>query len=392
MKPKIALVVQRYGLEVNGGSEYSCRLYAEKLFENYEVEILTTKAKDYMTWENYYTEDIEELNGVVVRRFKTNHPRNVAEFNRFSEKLYSNSERTIYDELEWMRLQGPVSYDLLSYIKNFKDEYCAFIFFTYTYFTTFFGLQLVPDKSILIPTAHDEPPIHLSIYQPFFHLARKHFFLTEEEMNFVHKKFNNEYIPSEILGIGIDPISYEASFFENRINSNYIIYVGRIDESKGCKELFDYFIRYKEEHPSNLKLVLVGKPVLKVPTNKDIISLGFIDDKEKAAAIYYSDFLIMPSKYESLSLVVLEAFLFKKAVLVNAHSEVLKGHCEKSNGGLYYQDYEEFKACLQVMEDKNFLNILGKNGEAYVKENYTWEKTMNKMIMSIENISILKKE
>ena len=66
---RIALVNQRYGLEVNGGSEYYTRMIAERLANRYEVEVLTTKAVDYTTWKDWYARDVETIHGVTVRRF-----------------------------------------------------------------------------------------------------------------------------------------------------------------------------------------------------------------------------------------------------------------------------------------------------------------------------------
>ncbi|MGG3284302.1 glycosyltransferase family 4 protein [Paenibacillus solani] len=392
MKKKIALVVQRYGLEVNGGSEYSCRLFAEQLKKKYDVDILTTKAIDYVTWDNHYSSDVEEINGVTVRRFGTDESRNIKSFNKQSEFVYYNGDKTVYDELEWMRLQGPVSFSLLRYINLNREEYEAFIFFTYTYFTTYFGLQLVPEKSILIPTAHDEPPIYLSIYTSLFHLPRYLFYLTVEEMEFVQNKFENQYIPSGVLGIGIDSHNFNSLlpldklFDTYNISSAYIVYVGRIDESKGCKEMFEYFIKYKKEKKSELKLVLVGKAVMDIPNHEDIINLGFVSDSEKFSIMKNAEVLVMPSKYESLSMVVLEAFYLNRPILVNAHSEVLKGHCIRSNGGLYYEAYDEFVQCLNLLLNRDFQSKLGHNGHEYVEREYIWETVMKKLNTAIENI------
>jgi glycosyltransferase involved in cell wall biosynthesis len=389
MEGKIAFVVQRYGLEVNGGSEYHCRLIAELLSHNYQVDVLTTKAIDYMTWENFYENEVEYINNVTVRRFPTDFPRNVKEFNEYSQYIFGNPKRTFYEEMEWMKKQGPVSFELLDYIKNNHHEYKLFVFFTYTYFTTFIGMQLVPEKSILVPTAHDEPHIYLSIYKSFFHLPRHIMFNTLEEREFIHQQFNNGYIGSDIVGVGVnipnEHLTEEQFRKKFNINDPYIIYVGRIDESKGCKELFEYYLRYTKENQSNLKLVLMGKPVMTVPKHPDIISLGFVSEEEKYGGISGAKFLIMPSKYESLSMVVLESLALKRPVLVNGECEVLKGHCERGNAGLYYSNYSEFQHCINTLKNKNINYVLGNNGKEYVDITYNWSTIAQKFISLIEN-------
>lgn len=71
MEIKIAIVVQRYGLEVNGGAEFHARVLAEKLAQKYSVEILTTTALNYHGWKNYFKVGLDTINLINVRRFKT---------------------------------------------------------------------------------------------------------------------------------------------------------------------------------------------------------------------------------------------------------------------------------------------------------------------------------
>jgi glycosyltransferase involved in cell wall biosynthesis len=373
---------------VNGGAEFHCRLVAEHLSKYCDVEVITTCAIDYMTWKNEYQPGIEVLNGVCVRRFPVDYERDVSKFGKFSEKIFGNTH-TYEEEIEWMKLQGPYSTKLLNYIKNNKDNYTYFIFFTYLYCTTFFGLPLVKEKALLVPTAHDEPPIYLSIFKSLFKDPRRFICNTEEEKNFIISRFQVGNIPSDIVGVGIDiPGNIdEASFVQKYKVDNFIIYVGRIEESKGCEELFDYFIRYKKEKKSSIKLVLLGKPIMKVPKHPDILPLGFVSEQEKFNGIKAAKLLIMPSKFESLSMVLLEAWLCNTAVLVNGKCDVLKGQSIRGNAGLYYENYDEFEGCMDFLISNNEVrNILGKNGMKFVLQNYSWESIEKKYVSILQKI------
>lgn len=373
---KIAFVVQRYGLEVNGGSELYCRQVAERLKKYFNLEVLTTCAIDYISWKNEYQPGEETINGVIVKRFLVQQKRNRLKFSLLSKRVEDKRKTRYFDELSWQCGQGPYSIDLLNYLNEHKADYDAIFFMTYLYFTTYFGLHIAPEKSILIPTAHDEPPIYYEIFNSLFHLPRFIIYNTEEEKKFVESRFNNKYIPSLITGIGVDkPIEESLPNFKGKYNLStpYILYVGRIDESKGCQELFDFFIKYKQDYPSALKLVLIGKSVIQVPKHNDILPLGFLSDIDKFAGIQSSELVVIPSPYESLSMILLEAFSMSKPVLVNGKCEVLKGHCIRSQGGLYYENYSEFKQHLMNLQvNTNTRESLGRNGLEYVQQNYQW--------------------
>lgn len=386
---RIAFVVQRYGEEVNGGAELHCRQVAERLSKYFDIEVITTCAIDYISWKNEYPLGQEVLNGVTISRFAVDAPRNSSKFNKYSEKVYSNPH-TEDDEIRWMKLQGPYSTTLLDFIINKKDEYDYFIFFTYLYCTTYFGLPLVKEKAILVPTAHDELPIRLGIFKKVFNMPEYIIYNTEWEKNFVQSKFKNNHIPNDVVGVGIDPIQNlnPDDFIEKyNLDGRFLLYVGRIDESKGCKVLFDYFLKYKKTHENELKLVLVGKPVMNIPKNKDIISLGFVTDEDKHNAMSACHILINSSPFESLSMVLLEAWSLSKPTLVNADCRVLKDHCILSNGGLYYSNYAEFEACLDlILENNELCARMGENGRKYVEKIYRWDVVESKYLKLLDDL------
>lgn len=363
-------------MEVNGGAELLCRLIAEHLSKYFEVEVITTCAIDYVTWKDEYSPGKSEVNGITVLRFPVDFQRDPIKFDEFYGKLLNGTLQGREEEIQWMKLQGPYSTKLLDYIANNKDNYDYFIFITYLYCTTYFGLPLVSDKAILVPTAHDEPPIYLSIFESIFQKPQAIIFSTEEEKNFVHSKFGNSTIPNYIIGVGVDtPVKINPEEFKHKYNvDDFVLYAGRIDESKGCKELFEFFIRYKQETGSKIKLVLLGKAVMEVPKHPDILPLGFVSEEDKFGGMMGANLLIMPSKYESFSFVVMESWLCCNPVLVNGCCDVLKGHAIKSNGGLYYDDYEEFRECLNLLlNEKRLSMIMGRNGKKYAVNNYSWE-------------------
>ena len=389
MKKKILFVVQRYGLEVNGGAELHCRQLAERLKDEYDVSVLTTCAIDYVTWKNEYKEGIEHINGVKVIRKKVDFERNQKKFNKISAKL-NNEKDNINLGIEWQEAQGPHSAELIKYLEDHKDDYDVIIFLTYLYYTTYFGLKVAPEKSILIPTAHDEPPIYYSIFNETFNLPKAILYSTTTERDFVNKRFKNDYIESDIVGLGVDinenaqDIDLEKTF---GIKDDYVVYVGRIDESKGCKEMFEYFLEYKKTYNSNLKLVLAGKSAMEIPGNKDIVTLGFVSEDEKVNLIKKSKLLILPSKFESLSLSTLEAMYLKVPVLLNGKCEVLKQHAILSNGGLYYENKWEFIETLDyLIRNSKIAERMGDNGRRYVDENYKWDIVMKKLYKAIELI------
>ena len=389
MKKKIAIINQRYGLEVNGGSELYSRQIAEKLIAKYDVEVLTSCAVEYVKWSNYYKEGVEQINGVTVRRFKTLHEREPKVFSALDSMMLSNPH--IEEEIseQWIEHMGPYCPELVEYVDKHQDEYEAIIVVTYLYYTAVKSIVRIKNKAVFIPTAHQEPFIHFDMYKKVFGAADAYVFLTDEEKDLVHSIFHNEDVPYEVMGVGVEvPEVVDSERFKKKYNlDNYLIYVGRIDEGKDCPRLFKYFLEYKRRVKSDLKLVLMGKAVCDIPKSPDIISLGFVSEEDKFDGIKGAKALILPSKFESLSISVLEAMTLSVPVIVNGICDVLKGHCVKSNGGLYYKNYFEFEGCINyMMEHPEEYAIMCKNARKYVEDYFQWDDIMKKFDSIIERV------
>lgn len=388
----IAFVIQRYGKDIVGGSETYCRELAERLSKYYEIDVITTCAKSYITWENVYDEGKTVENSINVYRFKTDKNRDKV-FDKFYGDIINKENKSILDEIEWMNKQGPYSSDLLEFLGKYHYKYDLIIFVTYIYFNTYYGIQIAPQKSILIPTAHDEPPIYFSIFNTIFHLAQGFIFLTDEEKEFVYKKFDGISNKFDVIGMGIDDatkytleISNISQSLLSDIKSKYIIYIGRIDDSKNVGELINYYTKFKKETNVDLKLYLAGSLKMDLPLNDNIKYLGFVNEFEKKCLLENAIAFIMPSKFESFSIATLESLNYKTPVFVNAECEVLKGHVERSNAGLYYSNYEEFKIGLDfLIENTSVIEIMGNNGNKYISENYDWDVIVNKYIGFIDS-------
>jgi glycosyltransferase involved in cell wall biosynthesis len=368
-------VVQRYGLDIAGGAEYHCRIVAEHLARHADVEVVTTCASDYVSWQNHYAAGSEVLNGIRVQRFPVERPRDLQRFRERSERvaaLHSDA-----DEQAWLEEQGPYAPALVEDVRRRAGGFDHVLFFSYRYYTTYHALRAASERAVLVPTAENDGIHRLRLFAPFFALPRAIVWNSVEEREMVREVADVDRVPGDVVGVGsVLPEHTDALAFRKAhgLDGPFLLYVGRIDRNKGCDELFPFFQRYRAETGSRLKLVLIGKPVLEVPQDPGIVHLGFTSDQEKWDALAACEALVIPSRYESLSMVTLEAWWSRRPVLANGRCDVLRGQCRRSNGGLYYFHYEEWKEALGLLEGDAALRArMGENGRRYFDSHYTWD-------------------
>jgi glycosyltransferase involved in cell wall biosynthesis len=403
---KICFVVCQYGDDVNGGAEVHCKMLAERLSSYYKVDIITTKIINYHTFEEYYTTSHEIINDINVFRFSTM-PFDAELHNQWRKrtKWPRKFRRTLFrvgllrpiakifpiwnfgvgKEIEMVKTHGFYSADLLTYLRDHKDDYKAIIFMTYYWSHTIFGSMIAPEKSILIPTAHNESdlfrPIQTHVFTKVKHIA----FNTEEEQKLAENIFGSKMSDHSIVAVGVemnaDIPSKEELYEKFSLPEMYILYFGRISHSKNVDTLIAWFIDYKRKYPSELKLVLTGRLFQDKIDHPDVMYTGFVTEGEKLGLIKHAKLVVNPSKHESLSLLLLEAMKLGKTVLVNGRSEVMKAHCIKSGFAAdYYLSKRDFENKMQqyVFGDKA---INGDNDKAiaYVTQYYDWDVIINRL-------------
>jgi glycosyltransferase involved in cell wall biosynthesis len=378
---KVAFVVQRYGTEIQGGAELHCRWVAEHVAKRHEVEVLTTTATDYLTWRNVLPAGVCRVNGITVRRFPVERERREDVFFPVANQVCF-FEHADEEERRWLVEHGPVTPGLVEHLRRHESGYDAIVLFSYRYWTTYFGMQVAPHKSVLVPTAEHDRVLYLRLFRPFFRLPAAIAFNTPEERDLIERVSGNEGLPGEVVGTGIDrPAAIPVDEVAPRLDllGDYLVYVGRIEPEKGCAVMIDHFLRWQRQTGATTTLALFGRSTMTFSENAHVRLMGVVPDGEKLAAIARARALVMPSRHESLSMVVLESWMMGRPVLVNGDCEVLRGQVLRANGGLYYRRYEEFAAAMDLLvSEPGLADRLGRQGHLYFQENYAWERVMEK--------------
>jgi glycosyltransferase involved in cell wall biosynthesis len=387
---KLAVVVQRYGQAINGGAELHARYIAERLARHAEVEVLTTCATDYVTWRNELEAGVERVNNVTVRRFRVKHERDPQVFGRRSSRVFEQAH-SLGEELDWLDAEGPTSPALIEYIEKQSPAFDYWLFFSYRYYHAYYGARAAGPRAILVPTAERDEAIGLSIFQPMFRSVRALMYNSPEEREMIQTVSGNKDVPGVVVGVGSDvPENTQPGRFRQKydIPGPFVVYVGRIDQNKGCAELFEFFRGYLRDPATRLSLVLIGHSLLPIPEHPRVRHLGFLDDRDKFDAMAAADLLVMPSYFESLSMVALEAWALGRPVLANGRCDVLKGQCIRSNAGLYYESYPEFFETLRAIEQNRWLSgTLGRNGRQFFREHYDWRVIERKYLDMFAQLS-----
>jgi glycosyltransferase involved in cell wall biosynthesis len=340
-RPRVGLIVQRYGPGVTGGAEAHARQIVERLSPHWDLRVLTSCAVDHLSWANALPAGESEVEGVPVVRFPTPGPRPMHQLNALSRRLFGRS-LSLPDEERWMALQGPLVPGLWRHLAEEGGGYDGFVAFTYLYVSTAWAVPLVGERLLLVPTAHEEEALQFDAYREVFERPAVLLVNSEEELALIHRRFPG-HARARVVGVGVEAPPADGQRFRTRfgIDGPFLLYLGRVERGKGIPELLDLYARFRRSRPGAPALVLAGESSMAVEA-EGVRVLGRIEEQEKWDGLSAAEAVVVPSAKESLSLLALEAFAVGTPVVGNAASAVVRGHLERSRAGAAYRDAASF--------------------------------------------------
>ncbi len=376
MTRKLTFVTPRYGTAVVGGAETAARMLAERLVSEgrWEVEVLTSCAADHLTWENTYEAGTSVEGGVTVRRFPTAARRLVEYFELDGRLRGAPRAASLAESRRWVALNGPQCPELVDAVASSDADVVAC--YPYLFATTVDAIAASPAPTVLHPAAHDEPALYLRAFRASFRDLDGFVYHTRAERALLERVHPVAERPQVVLGLGVDdraPTGRPGAELLGLGDRPYLCYLGRVDEHKGCGMLAEFFARYKERHPGDLALALVGPVSDRAPDHPDIVVTGTVAEADKWDVLAGATAMVNPSAYESFSLVVLEAWTLGVPVVVNAACAATMEHVTRSGGGLSFGSYRAFEAVVErLVGDAPLRRSLGAAGRDYAEANYRW--------------------
>lgn len=378
---RLTFVVPRFGEDVLGGAERFCRDLALRLAERgHDMTVVTSCATSYSTWDNELSPGLSRDGGVTVHRLEVDRPRVTSLFNTIHDRVLEPMSCPPAPVLQeaWMRAQGPWLPELPAVLASLASRTDVMAFFPYLYATTWLGLRAAAGRTVTImhPCAHDEPPLHLPIFDGLLRLPDAYAFLTPEEQALFESRVGRP-VPAIVVGSGVEGPDGRARLPTVDDATPFLLFLGRVDPAKGTNELYDFFVTYKDRRPGPLRLVLAGEPVVPLPPHPDVDVVGSVPESEKWDLYRRARVFVVPSYFESFSLVLAEAWLAGVPALVQRRSAVLAGQTRRSRGGLAYAGYAEFESMLdRLLADDDLRRRMGDAGRRYVLAEYQWDKVL----------------
>ncbi|HEY9475000.1 MAG TPA: glycosyltransferase family 4 protein, partial [Mycobacteriales bacterium] len=380
---RIGLVPARFGAGTVGGAETVMAEMARGLAaRGWQVEILTTCARDHFGWANELPAGVSEEDGLLVRRFPAVFAP-TAERAGYEQAILAGDRLTIEAQQRWMN-GGMRVPELYHHLLDHAEDYRALVFTPYLFWVAFACSQIAPSRSVLWTCLHDEPYAYLDLFQPVLTGVAGLFFQSGPEHELAHRLAAPLAAHAEV-GCGVPvPAGYDPAGFRRRygIEGRFLLYAGRREGAKGWDQMLAAFAAASRRSSLPFSLVTMGAGPVNPPAEiaDRVIDVGFLPDDERDNAFAAADGYLQPSRYEAFSRTIMEAWLAGTPVVGNAGSEVVAWHCQRSGAGLLYDDEYEFEQCLRFLaEAPRVAQDLAGSGREYVLAHYTWDIVLDRV-------------
>lgn len=390
---RLAFVIPRFAEGLVGGAEtLALEVIRHLPADRYETEVWTTCALDHHSWADHFPEGASRIGGLTVRRFRTN-SRNLELFVHLQHRIHHQLGLSLEEELAW--LANSVNSDrLLDHVARHAHEMDALVFLPYLFGVTLTGATIAPDKSVLIPCLHDEPYAYLRIVRNLFEGVRGILFNSAPEAELARRLYGLDGSRESVVGMGFDLTRRSGSGDRFRsqhgIRGPYVLYFGRKEDGKNTNWLARQFASRSCRRRDDLRLVFAGSGELDVPpaARDSIVDVAFLTEDEKRDAISGAIAVVQPSVNESFSIVVMEAWLQEKPVLVHARCAVTRRHAADAGGGLWFEGGEELGECISfLLDNPDTARRMGLGGRRYVEREYSWDAVIGRFDRALERLA-----
>jgi glycosyltransferase involved in cell wall biosynthesis len=373
--PRLAVVVPRYGPDVIGGAESQARGFAEEAAgRGWPVEVWTTCARDHFSWANSYPAGVSKLNGVTVRRYPITSRAPEQQAN-LETKVITQGVLTAAEQYDWL-VAAAHSAPLYGHIARHAADFDALIALPYANPIIHYAAWSATGRVIVWPCLHDEPYTYMEPTRLLLETVWGAMFNSPEEAALATGKLGMNLRRAAVLGEGVELAAVALDRAE--AGSPYLIYVGRLEEGKNLRLLYDY-VRRNAEDGRAIPLVVIGKGPLEPPDHPAFDFRGFVSEAEKARLCAGALALCQPSLNESFSLTIMESWLAGRPVLVSEACAVTREHVRRSKGGLWFDGYEEFARVVSwLLANPALAGRMGRNGQQYVRQNYSWRAVVDR--------------
>lgn len=398
MKP-IALVIPWFGEELKGGAEQQAWQIANRLADRgHKVEILTTCCaafhEDWST--NHLPPGVKQLGNLVVRRFKVD-KRNGEAFNRANSFGLAIPEKNLkpginpftFGTAEEFVAENINSLALERYLKRKHREYHRFLFIPYLYGIILNGLPLVADKALLQPCLHDEVYAYLPEVERCMRLCNGILYNSIGEERLANNLFGPGILrKGKVVGEGVETTNLGPEELPQEVaglnlaEAPYVLYLGRRDNTKNTGFLVEAYHLYRKQNPEGrLRLILAGPG--RESFGSDVsgtYDLGLVSDIDKEALLAQCSALFQPSKNESYSRVIMEAWMHGRPVAAQRNCLATAMAVKSAGGGWLADDINEWSELFRQVElkERGELAELGQLGREYARQFADWDRVIDR--------------